>query len=386
MIIVSYNVKHFLEQCLYAVGKAMAALEAEVLVVDNASSDGSVEYLEPRFPSVHFITNKHNKGFAKANNQALEIATGKYILFLNPDTIVAEDSFTTCIRFMEIHAEAGACGVHMIDGSGSFLPESKRGFPSPQTSFYKLSGLAALFPRSKQFARYYLGHLSEQQTGEIDVLAGAYFFARRDVLQKTGGFDEAFFMYGEDIDLSYRIQQAGYTNYYLPQTSIIHFKGESTSKQSPQAIRNFYGAMDIFVRKHYKGPATSLFAAFIGLVIRVKLLRGKTNKENAPLAASPVHTLVVGNTQGQMEAAQIISIQKTSDRKVSIAASADLNEALHQQPVQEIIFCEGGECSFQKIICWMQNLSAAYSHKIHAAGSSSIVGSDQKGRQGDVLS
>lgn len=366
--------------------KAVASIQAEVFVVDNASADDSVAYLLSAFPSVRFIPNNHNSGFARANNQALQLACGKYILFLNPDTILAEDSLTTCIRFMETHPGAGACGVHMIDGSGRFLPESKRGFPSPRTSFYKLTGLTALFPRSEQLARYYLGHLPEQQDGAVDVLAGAFFFTRRDILQTTSGFDEAFFMYGEDIDLSYRIQQAGYKNYYLAQTSIIHFKGESTRKQSPRTIRHFYGAMDIFVKKHYKGMAATLFSFFIQSLIRLKLL-GSVNKTTAvsPGKVRPVHTLIAGDTQGREEVQSILS--RYSENKISTAvAGTDLSALIQEQPVDEIIFCEGGGLSFKMIIQWMQTLPPTLSFKIHAAGSGSIVGSDLKDTQGDTLS
>ena len=387
VIIISYNVKYFLEQCLHALVKATAALDAEVFVVDNASADGSVPYLQPVFPSVHFIQNIRNSGFGTANNQALQTATGKYILFLNPDTILAEDSLTTCIRFMETRVDAGACGVRMIDGSGRFLPESKRGFPSLKTSFYKLSGLAALFPASKHFARYYLGHLPERQNGEVDVLAGAFFFTRREVLQQTGGFDEAFFMYGEDIDLSYRIQQAGYENYYLAQTSIVHFKGESTKKQSPQAIRHFYGAMEIFVKKHYKGIEATLFSFFIQGLTRLRLLgrsRNKTAHASPGKPARTIHTLIAGDAQGCKEAGSILS--RYPDRRVSTAgADADLSVIIREQRVDEVVFCEG-RLSFKQIIQWMQTLPAAISFRIHAAGSGSIVGSGRKDMQGSVLS
>lgn len=388
IIIVNYNVKHFLEQCLHSVIKAIDAIEAEVFVVDNASNDNSTLYLQPRFPSIHFIQNSHNSGFAKANNQALHAAGGKYILFLNPDTILAEDSLTTCIRFLETHPGAGACGVHMIDGSGRFLPESKRGFPSPQTSFYKLAGLTSLFPRSKHLARYYLGHLPEQQSGEADVLAGAFFLTRREILQTTGGFDETFFMYGEDIDLSYRIQQAGYKNYYLAQTSIIHFKGESTRKQSPQAIRHFYGAMDIFVKKHYKGVAATLFSFFIQVLIRLKLLGSATDAKALPDSATgPVRTLIVVDAQGLEEVQAILSNHPNVHRLISVPDTpADLHAIINKQPVDEIIFCEGDGLPFKQIIQWMQTMPPAISFKIHAAGSGSIVGSNRKHTQGDVLS
>jgi GT2 family glycosyltransferase len=185
---------------------ANLAAQTEVIVVDNNSSDGSIAWLRPMFPFVRFIANTNNQGFAKANNQALQQCRGQYVLFLNPDTILPEDCFVQCLSFMEFHPDAGALGVRMIDGSGQYLPESKRGFPSPWVSFCKMSGLTHFFPASKLFARYYLGHLSPAETHQVDVLSGAFMWVRKEVLDKTGGFDERFFMYAEDIDLSYRIQ------------------------------------------------------------------------------------------------------------------------------------------------------------------------------------
>ncbi|NOT50396.1 MAG: glycosyltransferase [Chitinophagaceae bacterium] len=259
VVIVNYNVKHFLEQCLYSVQKAIKGMEAEVIVVDNNSSDNSIEYLVPLFPSVKFIVNKENLGFAKGCNRGLAEAKGKFILFLNPDTLVPEDCFQQCTCFFASHPDTGAVGIKMLDGRGRFLKESKRAFPSPATSLYKLFGLSKLFPRSKTFAKYHLGHLNEKEDHEVDVLAGAFMMIKKEVLDKTGGFDEVFFMYGEDIDLSYRIQKAGYKNYYFSGSSVIHFKGESTRKGSMNYVRMFYKAMSIFVRKHYKGNRAGLF-------------------------------------------------------------------------------------------------------------------------------
>ena len=249
VIIVNYNVKYFLEQCLHSVSKAAENVETEIIVIDNHSTDESLPYLAPKFQEVRFLKNSANSGFGKACNRGLAEAKGDYILFLNPDTIVAEDSFERCISFFETYPACGALGVKMIDGSGAFLKESKRAFPSPFTSLFKLFGLARVFPKSKLFSRYHLGHLDKEQNHEVDVLAGAYLMVRHGVLQKVGSFDEDFFMYGEDVDLSYRIQQAGYKNYYLADTTIIHFKGESTKRGSLNYVRMFYYAMSVFVRK-----------------------------------------------------------------------------------------------------------------------------------------
>ncbi|MEJ7911643.1 MAG: glycosyltransferase [Chitinophagaceae bacterium] len=277
IIIVNYNVKHFLEQCLYAVERSLCG-NVEIIVVDNNSNDGSVPYLQPRFPTVQFIRNRNNLGFAKACNQGFRVATGTYILFLNPDTIIAEDSLSTCISFFERTPLAGAVGVRMIDGGGRFLKESKRSFPGPLTSLFKLGGLARLFPRSKFFSRYHLGHLAEDRTHEVDVLAGAFMMIRKDVLERTGSFDETFFMYGEDVDLSYRIQKIGYKNYYLPETTIVHFKGESTKRGSLNYVRMFYSAMSIFVQKHYGGARAGIFYNLIRLAIWFRALISGTAK------------------------------------------------------------------------------------------------------------
>lgn len=266
VIIVSYNVKSLLEQCLRSVNAAINSLSAEVFIVDNASSDKSVEYLQPLFPQFQFLANPQNIGFAKANNLALEKCTGKYVLFLNPDTIVPPDCFIKCIDFLEKNLQAGALGVKMIDGNNMFLRESKRGLPTPSASFWKLTGMAALFPSSPLFSAYYAGHLTENETHEVEVLSGAFMLIRKKVLDITGGFDERFFMYAEDIDLSYRILKAGYKNYYFPDTVITHFKGSSTKKDI-QYVKQFYKAMSQYVRKHYgNGPYLLLLES--GIYIR----------------------------------------------------------------------------------------------------------------------
>lgn len=259
VIIVNYNVKLLLEQCLLSVMIASANTVTEILVVDNDSADGSVDYLQPLFPTVNFIRNTHNEGFSKANNQALALARGKYILFLNPDTEVPQDCFEQCISFLEIHPDAGALGVKMVDENGTFLKESKRGFPSPMVSLYKLTGITAMFPRSRYFAAYYLGHLDENQSHKVEVLSGAFMWIKKEALDKTGEFDERFFMYAEDIDLSYRLVQAGYANYYFSGTTILHYKGKSTRKDF-KYVKLFYLAMSQFAKKHY---GNSLFTALL---------------------------------------------------------------------------------------------------------------------------
>ena len=250
IIIVNYNVKAFLEQCLLSVRKAIQGMDAEVIVVDNNSVDGSVAMLENDFPEVVLIKEKKNHGFSIANNLAIRQSKGKYILLLNPDTLVQEDTFSASIAKMDSDPTIGCLGVKMLDGSGKFLPESKRGFPSPSVAFFKIIGLTKLFPNSKYINGYHLGYLDKDESHEVDVLCGAFMMMPKTVLDKVGLLDEAFFMYGEDIDLSYRIIKAGYKNVYFPETQIIHFKGESTKKGSLNYVKTFYQAMSIFASKH----------------------------------------------------------------------------------------------------------------------------------------
>jgi GT2 family glycosyltransferase len=270
IVIVNYNVKYFLEQCLHSVIKACVGLESEIFVVDNNSVDGSVKMVREKFPDVKLIANKDNVGFATANNQAMKKARGEYILLLNPDTIVEDDTLRKSVQFMDEHPDAGGLGVKMLDGKGKFLPESKRALPSPSVAFFKIFGLSTLFPKSRLFGKYHLGYLDKEKTHVIDVLAGAFMLLRKKVLDKIGLLDEAFFMYGEDIDLSYRITQAGYKNYYYPETRIIHYKGESTKKSSVNYVFMFYNAMIIFARKHYSQKNARSFSFMINLAIYLR--------------------------------------------------------------------------------------------------------------------
>lgn len=270
VIIVNYNVQHFLEQCLYSVQKAAQNTSTEIFVVDNNSVDGSIAMLQEKFPDVLLIENKKNTGFSYANNQAIKISTGEYVLLLNPDTVVEEDTFEKVISFMDAHPNAGGLGVKMLDGKGVFLPESKRGLPTPTVAFYKMFGLSTLFPKSKIFGRYHLGFLDENKASEVDVLAGAFMLLRKTTLDKVGLLDETFFMYGEDIDLSYRIILGGYKNYYFPETRIIHYKGESTKKSSINYVFVFYRAMVIFAQKHFSQNNAKLFSFLINIAIYIR--------------------------------------------------------------------------------------------------------------------
>ena len=250
VVIVNYRVKYLLEQTLRSVEQAMEGLAGEVIVVDNLSGDDSITFSRERHPHVTFIENQENVGFARANNQAIMHAKGEFTLILNPDTIITPQCLQEGIAWMGSHPDCGAIGARMMDANGVFLPESKRSFPTPWVSFCKIFGLSKLFPRSPLFAKYHLRYLSDLEPQCIDILSGAYMLCRTDVLQQLGGFDEDFFMYGEDIDLSYRIVKAGYKNWFLP-TPMIHYKGESTHKDSMRYVKVFYDAMLIFYRKHF---------------------------------------------------------------------------------------------------------------------------------------
>lgn len=273
VIIVNYNVKYFLEQCLRSVNRAAERLldatgcETEIWVVDNNSTDGSVKMLREKYPDIHLIANSDNPGFAKANNQAIEQCGGDYILLLNPDTLVQEDTFETCITFFQQTPTCGGLSVKMINGEGQYLKESKRGFPSPATSFFKISGLIKIFPHNKKVGAYYLGHLDDDQVNEVDVLPGAFLMISRKALDKTGLLDESYFMYGEDIDFSWRIKLAGFRNYYLPTTRILHYKGESTRKSTMNYVYTFYNAMAIFARKYFSHGGAKTYTILIQLAI-----------------------------------------------------------------------------------------------------------------------
>jgi O-antigen biosynthesis protein len=278
VIIVNYNVKYFLEQCLKSVFISGKNLKMEVFVVDNNSVDGSVQMVKEKFPEVILIANQDNVGFSRANNQAITRATGKYILLLNPDTVVEDDTFEKVTGFMNLTPDAGGLGVKMIDGSGAFLPESKRGLPTPSVAFYKIFGLSAIFPRSKVFGRYHLGFLSSDKIHSVEILSGAFMLLRKTVLDQIGYLDETFFMYGEDIDLSYRILQHGYKNYYFPETRIIHYKGESTKKSSINYVFVFYNAMIIFARKHFSKQNARTFSFLINIAIYFRAFLALSNR------------------------------------------------------------------------------------------------------------
>lgn len=257
VVIVSYNVKYYVEQCLESLQRAVRGVDVEIYVVDNHSKDDTVSYISQRFPTVNVIGSSHNLGFARANNLAIRKSQAEYVLLLNPDTVVGEETIKEALHFMDTHNDAGALGVRMLCTDGASAKESRRGLPTPMVAFYKMSGLCERFPASHRFGHYYMGYLPWDEPNKIEVVSGAFCMLRKTALDKVGLLDEDFFMYGEDIDLSYRVMKGGYQNYYIPST-ILHYKGESTQKSSFKYVHVFYDAMFIFLKKHYSGMSLLL--------------------------------------------------------------------------------------------------------------------------------
>ncbi len=268
VVIVNYNVRQFLENALGSIQRAMEGLQGEIFVVDNASDDGSVEMVRDAFPDVCLIENKENIGFARANNLALTRARGRFLLLINPDTVVQEDTFRVMIRFFDEHPDAGLAGCKILNPNGSIQLPCRRSFPTPWVAFTKVFGLAALFPGSRLFGRYNLTYLSPDETYPVDAVSGSFMMLRREVYETIGGLDEGFFMYGEDLDWCYRVQQSGKKVYYVHSTKIIHFKGESTRRSEIDELKVFYGAMQVFVEKHFGKSSVVKLLLNAGILFR----------------------------------------------------------------------------------------------------------------------
>ena len=291
IIIVNYNVREFLHHALVSLQKAMKGIRGETIVVDNASDDGSIEMVKRRFPKVRLIANDSNLGFARANNVGLKQARGKYILLINPDTLVQENTLQVMIRFFEENPDVGLAGCKILNPDGTFQLACRRSFPAPWAAVTKMIGLSALFPGSRLFGRYNLSYLSPDETYEIDAVSGSFMMVRREAYEQVGGLDEDFFMYGEDLDWCYRIQRAGWKNYYVHSTQIIHYKGESTKRSNLNEIRTFYQAMHLFVRKHLSSSLVFAFLIRFAITIssRLAILRAFLR----PLAVALVDILLV---------------------------------------------------------------------------------------------
>ena len=281
VIILNYNVSNFLEQCVLSVQNALTTIDAEIIVIDNNSQDNSCAMMKQRFPEVKLIENKQNLGFPKGNNIGVAAAKGEYICILNPDTVVAEDTFLKVLAFAKKQKNLGIVGCKLIDGTGNFLPESKRGIPTPFVAFTKITGLYKIF--SKSFGKYYAQQLSENETGKVEILVGAFMLMKRDLYLEIGGFDEKCFMYSDDIDLSYMVLQKGKSNYYFNETSVIHYKGESTLKDGTY-MRRSREAMNFFYKKHFKVSFLFSFFMKMGIVFFsfVKMFQGKPKPKVKP--------------------------------------------------------------------------------------------------------
>ena len=325
VVIVNYNVKYFLEQCLHSLEQAAMGIDHEVIVIDNASTDGSTEYITARFPKVKWMACRENNGFSKGNNIAIAHAKGEYILMLNPDTIVTKEAIEGCIAFMDNNADAGACGVYMLRTDGTFAPESRRALPTPFVAFCKMSGLSNLFPKSRTFGRYYMQYLDKEETNPIEIISGAYMMLRHKTIKKTGALDEDFFMYGEDIDLSYRILKSGYRNYYMP-LRILHYKGESTNKSSYRYVHTFYRAMQLFFKKHY-----SHYSLIVSLPINIAIWTrallayvGNQFVHRKVTQETPsINCIVLGSKQAIEEAGSILQEKLKNGRHTFIEAGEE---------------------------------------------------------------
>lgn len=371
VIILNYNVRYFLELCVLSVQNAIQNLDAEIIVIDNNSQDDSCEMMKKRFPNVKLIENKENSGFPKGNNIGVALAQGDYICILNPDTVVAEDTFTKVLAFAKEQKDLGIVGVKLIDGTGNFLPECKRGTPTPLVAFTKITGLYKIFP--KTFGKYYAQHLSENETGKVEILVGAFMLMKRELYTEIGGFDENCFMYSDDIDLSYMALQKGKSNYYFHETTVIHYKGESTVKDGTY-MKRFREAMNFFYKKHFK--VSLLFSVFMemGIVFFsfVKRFQGKPKPKLEP----EMYILVSDN--------EILAqkIEKQLNRKVQLQKK---EQSFSKSSKTEIIF-DQNYLNFKDIIQTLEaNKNKDYTFKILPKSSSFMIGSNSSFDRGEIV-
>ena len=371
VIILNYNVRYFLELCVLSVQKALENVDGEIIVVDNNSQDNSCEMMKQRFPSVKLIENKENSGFPKGNNIGVAAAKGEYICILNPDTVVAEDTFTKVLAFAKKQKELGIVGVKLIDGTGNFLPESKRGIPTPFVAFTKITGLYKLFPTT--FGEYYAQHLSENETGKVDILVGAFMLMKRDLYNEIGGFDENCFMYSDDIDLSYMALKKGKSNYYFHETSVIHYKGESTVKDGTY-MKRFQEAMNFFYKKHFR--VSILFFVFmkIGIVFfsMIKKLQGKPKPKS-----NPEKYILVSE--------DAVLREKLENKWQTLVERQDITKSFAENTKTEIIF-DQNQLDFKTIIqAFETNKNKNFTFKIIPESSDFVIGSNSSFDRGEVI-
>ncbi len=377
VIILNYNVKHFLEICVKSVQKAIVNLDAEIIVVDNASTDGSKEVMQNIFPDITYLYQTENSGFPKGNNIGVHVARGEFICILNPDTIVAEDTFQIYLKEYQVLKNPGILGCRLIDGSGKFLPESKRGVPTPWVAFTKVASLYKIFPKTKWFNKYYAQHISENETGKVDILVGAFMFMKRDLYLKLGGFDEGCFMYADDIDLSYMVSKTGLQNYYVPKTTAIHFKGESTLKDGKYMMR-FKEAMQFFYQKHFK--TSWWFNSIMNIGIAVFAFKKTTETSNSQNVID--HYILVTNN-AELYQKVSTSVNKPIDWVYFLEDIEEIN-----QPDKNIeVLIDSESVSYKNYIHYIsENKNTNKSFKIQALKSNFFIGSNDKNDRGEMLS
>jgi len=374
VIILNYNVRYFLELCVLSVQQAIKGIDAEIIVIDNNSPDDSCAMMKQRFPEVQLIENKDNAGFPKGNNIGVAAAKGKYICILNPDTVVAEDTFVKILTFADSQYKLGIVGCKLVDGRGSFLPESKRGVPTPWVAFTKVGALYKLLPKSQIFNKYYAQHLQENQMGYTDILVGAFMVMKRELYLEVGGFDEDCFMYSDDIDLSYTVLKKGLHNYYFPQTSVIHYKGESTVKDGAYMNR-FREAMQFFYKKHFKQSPV------FDVLMRIGTLFFALAKKNKKVAAHVVQQYVLVSDNENLTPI----LQKQLQKNVLQTSEFNQDALFLQNKGAEVIF-DNSLITFGQMIAFMEKHRALnFTYKILPAGANFILGSNSSNDRGSII-
>lgn len=380
VIILNYNVRYFLEQCVLSVQEAIVVLDAEIIVIDNNSSDDSCLMMKEKFPSVKLIENKENFGFPKGNNIGVAEAKGKYICILNPDTVVAEDTFVKILAFAEEKKDLGIIGCKLIDGTGSFLPESKRGIPTPWVAFTKIFGLYKVFPKSRIFNRYYAQNVNENQTGKIEILVGAFMFMERTLYLDLKGFDENCFMYADDIDLSYRVLQLNKSNYYFHETTVLHYKGESTVKDELY-MKRFQEAMNFFYQKHFKKSLFFSFFIQIGtwFFSFVKMFQGKTKIKLLPES-------YIFYSSNMILSEKLTLILKNKVCFLDFKKEKMVNSCLILKGKKTEIILDNQYVSFKKCIKIIETLKDKnITFKIFPKNTNFIIGSNSRNDRGQIV-
>lgn len=375
VIILNYNVRYFLEQCVLSVQKALEHIDGEIIVVDNFSSDESCAMMKERFPEVRLIENKGNLGFPKGNNVGVDEAKGEYLCILNPDTVVAEDTFDKVLAFAKSKPDLGIVGCKLIDGTGNFLPESKRGVPTPWVAFTKISGLYKIFPKSSLFNKYYAQHLAENQTGKVEILVGAFMVMKRDLYLEVGGFDENCFMYSDDIDLSYMVLKTGKSNYYFHETSVIHYKGESTVRDGTY-MKRFREAMQFFYKKHFGG--SYVFDVFMKIgAFGFALLK----KKQARKIAGYIDEYWLFSSEEVIKKSVEDGLKKTVLTKKNIT---EIHKESENKNIEIVL--DNNTFGFSEIIAFFEiNKNKGFTFKIIPQQADFMIGSNHSDDRGEII-